>query len=288
MRRSTGRNCGRHITELCTMATKGVITWATCGPLITAILLVTSGSIVVAAPTCGQHEYLENSQCLPCPTCPPGYGVSGPCGFGRGALTTCIPCEPGPQDPQTWPTFSDSTSQESCQPCKLCDNSHYSVNCSADTNSHCGPCLFGFYRTHPDEENCLPCKHVIPPYAHLCKDWLDAQTTTMPTMTGPPTDVSTEPVTTTKKMVVTSDRDVLAVSSEDNNSNGYDTTPIIIMAVLVGLGVFTFMAYKCGFLPYRKSTNPGPIVSTVDSAQGSEDAGEHMDQHDTDDPGAGQ
>ncbi|XP_078601666.1 uncharacterized protein LOC144876353 isoform X2 [Branchiostoma floridae x Branchiostoma japonicum] len=262
------------------MATGGMGTcmWTTWGRFA-IILLVMSGSIVVAAPTCGQHEYLDNGQCLPCPTCPPGYGVSGPCGFGQGALTTCTPCEPNPEDPLvTWPTFSDSTNQERCQPCKLCDNSHYSVNCSVTTNSHCGPCLFGFFRTHPDEENCLPCKHVMTPYVYLCQDWLDAQKTTTVTITAPPMDISTEPVTTTKNMRVTSNSDVLSLSSE-NDSNGYINIPIIVIAVFVGLGVVIFIAHKCGFLPCRNRGNPGPVESGD-----SEAAAEQRD--DTDDPEA--
>ncbi|XP_078683351.1 uncharacterized protein LOC144917312 isoform X2 [Branchiostoma floridae x Branchiostoma belcheri] len=266
--------------------------WTAWGPFTVAILMVMSGSAVVGAPTCGQHEYLENRQCLPCPTCSPGYGVSGPCGFDQGALTTCAPCDPNPADPHvTQSTFSDSTSQERCQPCKLCDNSHYSVNCSTTTNSQCGPCHFGFYRIHSDP-NCLPCNRVIPPYAYLCQEWLDAQKTTIPTITGPPMDVSTEPVTTTKNtLVATPDRDTLALSSETNDSSGYDPIVIIMttIAVLIGLGVFTFIAHKCGFLSHCKkaNSNPGPSISTVDSG-GLGDAAEHEDQHDTEDPEAEQ
>ncbi|XP_019621522.1 PREDICTED: uncharacterized protein LOC109467858 [Branchiostoma belcheri] len=166
-----------------------------------------------------------------------------------------------------------------CQPCKLCDNSHYSVNCSTTTNSQCGLCHFGFYRTHPDEENCLPCKHVIPSYTYLCQEWLDTQKTTIPTNTGPPMDVSTEPVTTTKNtLVATPDRDALALSSK-TDSSGYDPIVIIMttIAVLIGLGVFTFIAVQChkrGSLPCHKGTNSIPA--------------EDKDRHDTDDPEAEQ
>ncbi|KAL9971996.1 hypothetical protein ACROYT_G018227 [Oculina patagonica] len=68
-----------------------------------------SNDIALVDLATGEHD------CWPCPTCPPGKGLSFPCGsvVRKGTSIKCFPCEAGI-------TFSSSYNESVCQNCSQC------------------------------------------------------------------------------------------------------------------------------------------------------------------------
>ena len=88
------------------------------------------------------EDVFHNVSCLPCPSCPPGYGLTPQCGsfIKYGAKVECQPCELGT-------TYSATYDISSCHPCGICSD-HQKVirNCTLESNSKCNQsCSSGFY-----------------------------------------------------------------------------------------------------------------------------------------------
>ncbi|XP_022798274.1 uncharacterized protein LOC111336429 isoform X2 [Stylophora pistillata] len=100
--------------------------------------------------------------CLDCLKCPPGMGVTIPCGnkIPYGASVECRTCNPG--------YYSDSYSPESCKPCVTCGPNEIMVTActeTSDTRCKCKPCPEGYYQNQTLSK-CLPC-------SGCCLDGLD-------------------------------------------------------------------------------------------------------------------
>ncbi|XP_044150876.1 tumor necrosis factor receptor superfamily member 16-like isoform X1 [Bufo gargarizans] len=96
--------------------------------LLTLSLLLISK--VAVGDTCPSGRYTQAGGC--CSLCPPGYGVSVPCGESD---TVCEPCRKNS-------TFSDvSSATAGCQPCSSCQGAMQSVHSTCtptqDTACHC-------------------------------------------------------------------------------------------------------------------------------------------------------
>ena len=94
-----------------------------------------------------------NITCFDCLKCPPGSGVTVPCGnkIPYNASVECEACVPG--------FYSDSYSSESCKPCSNCSRDEVMVTaCTKTSNSRCSckPCPKGYYRNQTLSK-CLPC-----------------------------------------------------------------------------------------------------------------------------------
>lgn len=91
--------------------------------------------------------------CVDCLKCPPGSGVTIPCGnkISHGASAECQTCAPG--------YYSDFYSSESCKPCSTCGlNEIMITRCSKTSNTQCKckPCPEGYYQNQTLSK-CLPC-----------------------------------------------------------------------------------------------------------------------------------
>lgn len=70
--------------------------------------------------------------CVDCLKCPPGLGVTIPCGnkISHGASAECQTCAPG--------YYSDFYSSESCKPCSTCGPNEIMITrCSKTSNTQC-------------------------------------------------------------------------------------------------------------------------------------------------------
>ena len=91
--------------------------------------------------------------CMSCLKCPPGSGVTVPCGstVPSNVSVTCKACVQG--------EYSNSFSSESCKPCSTCLPDEVLVaKCTniSDTRCSCKPCPKGYYRNKTISK-CLPC-----------------------------------------------------------------------------------------------------------------------------------
>ena len=97
--------------------------------------------------SCGYNEFevedvFHNVSCMPCPSCPPGSGLTPQCGsfVKYGMNIKCEPCKLGI-------TYSATYNIGSCRPCGICSD-HQKVirNCTLESNSNCNhSCSRGFY-----------------------------------------------------------------------------------------------------------------------------------------------
>ncbi|XP_053323315.1 tumor necrosis factor receptor superfamily member 16-like [Spea bombifrons] len=111
------------------------------GSFLTLSLLLLSK--VTAEDSCASGEC--------CSVCPPGHGVTAPCGA---ADTKCEPCRDG--------TFSEvSSATETCRPCSACQGPGQSVEsvCTSERDTVCR-CPEGqfLHNEHFLNSTCLPCQ----------------------------------------------------------------------------------------------------------------------------------
>ena len=93
--------------------------------------------------------------CVDCPVCPPGFGVTIPCGssvpVSYNVSVACKPCVAG--------EYSDSLSSERCKPCSNCLPDELVVTSCSDISDTCCSstrCPKGYYRNETVLK-CLPC-----------------------------------------------------------------------------------------------------------------------------------
>ncbi|PFX12046.1 uncharacterized protein LOC111318904 isoform X2 [Stylophora pistillata] len=96
--------------------------------------------------------------CLDCLKCPPGLGITIPCGnkIPYSASVECRTCNPG--------YYSDSHSSESCKPCVTCGPNEIMVTActeTSDTRCRCKPCPEGYYQNQTLSK-CFPCSGCCP------------------------------------------------------------------------------------------------------------------------------
>ena len=88
------------------------------------------------------EDVFHDLSCKPCPSCPPGQGLTPPCGSSikYGMKIECQPCQLGI-------TYSATNGISSCRPCGICSNHQKMVrNCTLESNSKCNQsCSSGFY-----------------------------------------------------------------------------------------------------------------------------------------------
>ncbi|KAM9307765.1 death domain-containing membrane protein NRADD-like [Gastrophryne carolinensis] len=180
---------------------------------------------VVAAQACESGLLTNSGAC--CSMCPPGYGVSVPCGESD---TQCEPCVANA-------TFSSEPSAtDRCQPCQVCGKgSGAQVECTPTNNSVCQLCPAGSYsEVKSSVSPCLPCRTACkesevqigdctPHHDILCMD------KDVPILKGDgrKDDNSTQSF----------------IPPEDNSKNIIPVYCSILAAVVVGL--IGYVAYKC-------------------------------------------
>ncbi|XP_030648171.1 tumor necrosis factor receptor superfamily member 27 [Chanos chanos] len=104
---------------------------------------------------CSESEYYLDGGCHQCLQCPPGQELSEDCGYGSGALASCVPCS------ARW--FKEHWGSQSCRMCQVCPrvNRGEISPCTHVHNAVCGDCLPGFYSKKRldgrQDLECLPC-----------------------------------------------------------------------------------------------------------------------------------
>ena len=102
------------------------------------------------------------SLCLPCPICPPGLGLSPPCGslVSAGTYISCKPCEAGK-------TFSSTFDDTSCKRCSQCAQNETVVKpCALFSDVVCSRCSqpnqIIWISSRREKHECLDCP-ICPP-----------------------------------------------------------------------------------------------------------------------------
>lgn len=98
----------------------------------------------------------EKHDCWPCPSCPPGFGLSNPCGslVNRAFTIHCKSCKPGK-------TFSSSWDETSCRSCSQCAPNETVVKpCKPSSDvvcSRCQPDQIIWISSKKEKHECLDC-----------------------------------------------------------------------------------------------------------------------------------
>ena len=114
---------------------------------------------VISGIDCGENYYTVNqTYCLSCGDCHPGYGRYPPCGpVPDRTNTSCKPCGPG--------TYSDTESPMPCRQCHRCAT-NVLKKCTTTSNTVCSlKCRHGFYYENASHD-CQKC-------SHCCNDQTD-------------------------------------------------------------------------------------------------------------------